>query len=137
MEEIFPCLKRERPATETKESRNLKRDAADDLKKRAVWFNDLEFADYHDINGNKILCVFDRYESALAAMDSGRSINKGTVVIAGIQSDLYLLFIRADEYPGSPRIGQEIKVDGRKFYVQGSVVYEGIYEITLKAGAVR
>jgi hypothetical protein len=138
MAEIFPCLKRAQAATaETEEPSSLKRDAADDLKKRAVWFNDLEFAGYHDINGSQILCLFDKYESALASMDSGHSTNKGAVVFAGIQTDLYLLFIRADEYNGSPRAGQEIRVDGRKFYIDSSMEYEGVYEITLRAGAAR
>jgi hypothetical protein len=137
LQEIFPCLERKRPTTERGKSQSLKQDAAGDLKKRAAWFNDLEFADYHDINGSKILCVFDRYQTALAAWDSGRSVNEGAVVMAGLQSDLYLLFIRADEYHGSPRVGQEIRVDGRKFYIHGSIVYEGVYEITLKAGAAR
>jgi hypothetical protein len=81
--------------------------------------------------------VFDRYEAAAAAMDSGRSGDRGAVVLAGLQSDLYLLFIRADEYGGTPRTGQEIKVDGRKLYAQGSVLYDGVYEITLKGGAAR
>ena len=117
--------------------KSLKDDVKSDLVKRAAWFNDLEFADYHDIEGRKTLCVFDRYESALAALDSGRSVSKGAVVMAGIQSDLYLLFIRADEYRGSPRVGQDISVDGRKFYIQGSILYEGVYEITMKAGAAR
>jgi hypothetical protein len=137
MEEIFPCLKREHPATETEESRSLKQDAARDLKKRAAWFSDLEFADYRDINGHKILCVFDRYESAVASIDSGRATNRNAAAMAGLQSDLYLLFIRADEYPGSPRIGQELRVDGRKFFIQGSIVYEGVCEITLGSGAAR
>ena len=135
LEEIFPALKTS-AATETRR-KSLKDDVKSDLVKRAAWFNDLEFADYHDIEGRKTLCVFDRYESALAALDSGRSVSKGAVVMAGIQSDLYLLFIRADEYRGSPRVGQDINVDGRKFYIQGSILYEGVYEITMKAGAAR
>jgi hypothetical protein len=137
--EAFPALRRKNQRNQARQEApaSLKTDASSDLKKRAAWFNDLEFADYHDINGARILCIFDRYESALAAADSGRSTNKGAAVMAGLQTDLYLLFIRADEYGGSPRIGQEIKVDGRKFYAQGSILYEGVYEITLKTGAVR
>jgi hypothetical protein len=57
--------------------------------------------------------------------------------MAGLQTDLYLLYIRADEYNGTPRIGQEISVDGQKLYVTGSILYDGVLEITLKAGAIR
>jgi hypothetical protein len=117
--------------------KSLKDDIEGDLTKRSVWFNDLELAGYHAINGKKILCVFDRYEAALAAMGSGRTSNKGVVMTAGLQTDMYLLFIRADEYGGNPRIGQEITVDGHKLHVQGSIAYDGVYEVSLKAGAVR
>ncbi|MDR3353689.1 MAG: hypothetical protein LBO21_01470 [Synergistaceae bacterium] len=135
LEEIFPNLATEKPGTVSAGS--LKEDAANDLTKRAVWFNDLELAGYHSVNGSKILCVFDRYDTAIAAIDSGRDSGKGSSIMAGLQSDLYLLFIREDEYGGAPRIGQALTVDGRKLYVQGSILYDGVHEITLKAGAVR
>jgi hypothetical protein len=125
------------PGSQTQPPKSLKEDARSDLAKRTAWFNDLELAGYHTINGAKILCVFDRYEAALAAMDSGRSVSKGAAVTAGLQSDLFLLFIRADEYNGSPRIGQEIRVDGQRLYAQSSILYDGMLEITLRAGAVR
>jgi hypothetical protein len=134
LEEIFPALK----GTTTNLSRkNLKDDIKSDLAKGAAWFNNLELAGYHTVNGEKLLCVFDKYDAALASTDSGRSTNKGAVVMAGLQSDLYLLFVRADEYGGTPRIGQEIKVDGRKLFIREFVDYEGVFEITLKAGAAR
>ncbi|GHV50408.1 hypothetical protein FACS1894216_02550 [Synergistales bacterium] len=134
--EIFPSLRRnsENPQPETK---SLKDDTRADLKKRAVWFNDLEFADYHDINGSSVLCLFDRYDAVIASFDSGRSSNSAASVTAGLQTDAYLLFIRSDEYNGAPRFGQELRVDGRKLYIQGAVLYDGVYEITLKAGSVR
>jgi hypothetical protein len=134
---IFPALAGRASPAASPETHSLKQDIRDDLVKRRVWFNDHEMADYRNINGKRILCVFDRYESALATLDSGRSVNKGAVVMSGLQSDLYLLFVRENEYPGSPRIGQGVKVDGRMFYIQGSIVYEGVYEFTLKSGAAR
>jgi hypothetical protein len=134
LEEIFPALKTNAANLPRK---TLKDDVKSDLVKGAAWFNDTEFAAYHNIEGKRILCVFDRYESALAVLDSGRSVNKGAVVMAGIQSDLYLLFIRANEYPGSPRVGQDIQVDGRKFFIRSAITYDGVYEITLGAGAAR
>jgi hypothetical protein len=57
--------------------------------------------------------------------------------MAGLQTDLYLLFIRADEFDGTPCIGQEISVDGQKLYVAGYILYDGVFEVTLKAGVVR
>lgn len=135
MEEIFPNLKTPRQTKNPRKS--LKGDTASDLAKRTVWFNDLELAGYHTVNGKKLLCVFDRYDAAIASADSTRAASKGAAVMSGLQSDLYLLFIREDEYGGTPRIGQDVTVDGRKLYVTGSVLYDGVHEITLKAGAVR
>lgn len=124
---------------EPTEEKTLKELISDDLTKGAVWFTDTEMAGYHDINGARILCLFDKYETAMsAASSSGGSSNKVVVETSGIQGDLYLLFIRADEYNGTPRRGQEIKIDGRKFYIEGGGIdYDGVYEITLSARSVR
>ncbi|MDR3280945.1 MAG: hypothetical protein LBT23_10565 [Synergistaceae bacterium] len=139
LEEIFPALcPAKSPANpQNRPQKSLKNDVKDDLIKRGVWFNDLELADYHIINNKKILCVFDKYDAALAATDSGRSTNKGAVVMAGLQSDTFLLFIRVDEYDGSPRTGQPLTVDGQKLYVHSSIVYDGVFEIILRGGALR
>ena len=136
LEEIFPTLKT-KTTTQTPLPKSLKEDVKRDLRKRTAWFNDLELADYHVINGARILCVFDRYDAALAVVDAGRTTSKGIVVMAGLQSDSYLLFIRADEYNGTPRVGQEITIDGIKLYIRGSVFYDGVYEITLNGGFER
>jgi hypothetical protein len=91
-EEIFPALKG--TEIQPKPLKSLKDDVKTDLVKRAAWFNDTELADYHTVNGARILCVFDRYDAAAAAIDSGRSTGRGAVVMSGLQSDAYLLFIR-------------------------------------------
>ncbi len=132
----FPALGGITPA-DISENRTFKETAQDDLVKRRVWFDDTEMADYHDINGSRILCVFDRYESAVASVESGRTGNFARSGMSGLQTDLYLLFIRADECGDEPRIGGEIKVDGRKFYVHGLTEYGGVNEITMKAASVR
>lgn len=134
--EVFPVLRRgNRPATENPPP-NLKQDVKQDLRKGAVWFDDSELAGYRDINDAKILCIFDRYETALAAASSSRSTS--TIGAEGLQSDLYLLFIRIDEYKGEPRVGQEIRIDKRKYYVQpGTIEYDGVYEILVKRASVR
>lgn len=114
------------------QSKNLKEDAKRDLKKGRVWFDDDEMAAYHDINGSKILCVLDRCETALAAVSSSRAATT-RVGSEGLQLDLFILFIRADEYRGEPRVGQEICVDGRKYYIQpGCIEYDGVWEIVMK-----
>ena len=132
----FPALGTIDPA-DIDEKDTFKEDAQEDLVKRRVWFDDTEMAAYHDINGKRVLCLFDRYESAVASIESGRSSNMGRTGLAGLQTDLYLLFIRADEYGGEPRIGQEIRVDGRTFYIHGSIEYDGVYEIMMKVASVR
>jgi hypothetical protein len=139
LEEVFPTLRPSaRPASpEDQPQKSLKDDIRDDLIKRNVWFNDLELADYHEIgpNHSRILCVFDKYEAALAAYDSGGGGNIASRT--GLQSDLYLLFIRVDEYGGEPRIGQNLPVDGKNFYIQSYLDAGGVYEVTLKVGVTR
>ncbi|MDR1471564.1 MAG: hypothetical protein LBS75_03490 [Synergistaceae bacterium] len=136
LEEIFPALKPAKARETRPNPKNLKDAVRSDLSENAVWFNSSELAGYHVINGAGILCVFDRYEAVLAT-GSGRATDKGAAVKAGLQSDLYLLFIRADEYGGNPRVGQEITVDGRKLRVKGHILYDGVYEITLEGDAAR
>ena len=135
LEAVFPAKKQSRGPAATEPVKTLKGYIADDLIKGAVWFTDTEMAEYHDINGARILCLFDKYEMAMAAAGNNRSTV--SVEQSGIQADMYLLFIRADEYNGTPRREQEIKVDGRKFYVVGAIEYDGVYEITLSARLVR
>ena len=133
--EVFPVLQRKNPPA-AESPPNLKENLKQDLRKGAVWFDDSELASYRDINGARILCIFDRYETALAAASSSRTTS--TTGAEGLQSDLYLLFIRADEYKSEPRVGQEIRIDKRKYYVQpGTIEYDGVYEILVKRASVR
>ena len=132
--EVFPVLQRKQ--TPGNPPLSLKEQIKRDLKKGAVWFDDSEMAAYHDINGSSILCVFDRYETALAATASSR--DTPTIGAAGLQSDLYLLCIRADEYGGEPRVGQEIRINGRKYQVQpGCIEYEGVYDVIVRRVSLR
>jgi hypothetical protein len=137
---VFPALmataipQEKRAATENKV---FKDDVAGDLVKRKVWYNDQEMGGYHFINGVRILCIFDRYDAAVASVDSGNKRNISSTTTSGIQTDMYVLYIRSDEYNGEPRIGQEIKVDGRKFYVADYIEYDGQYDITMKVASVR
>lgn len=135
--EAFPILKGLNRTTEDpqEESPSLKKDAKRDLKKGAVWFSDDEHARYRDVNGARILCILDRYD--IAAVAGGPVKADMTRRQEGIQADILLLFIRADEYGGTPRYGQEIKIDGVRYTIVSSVDFDGVLEITIRGVSTR
>ncbi|MGI6252130.1 MAG: hypothetical protein ACOYJV_01705 [Aminivibrio sp.] len=83
-----------------------------DVEDGAVWWNEDEFADWHDVNGKRILCVFcsdkrmGEYEPRkISERPEGVHVNRG------------VLFLRAGDALGVPRRGQKIRVDGRLYTV--------------------
>jgi hypothetical protein len=111
-----------------------------DLKKPAAWFNDAEFAKYRNVNGEQILCILVKKEAA--AFTGTRlvgSSKRDSHIGEGVQRDEWKLYIRTNEYgSGSPpRIGQELRVDGKKFYVLSSFDQDGVLAVTMSTGAER
>lgn len=83
-----------------------------DVEIGAAWFNEEEFADWHDVNGKRILCVFcsdkrmGEYEPRkISERPEGVHVNRG------------VLFLRAGDVVGVPKRGQKLKVDGRLYTV--------------------
>lgn len=130
--EAFPILKNLNRETGRPEegSPSLKTDAKRDLKKGAVWFSDDEHARYREVNGAMILCILDRYDISTVA--GGAAKAEMSRRQEGIQADTLLLFIRADEYRGTPRHGQEIKIHGVRYTILNSIDFDGVLEITIR-----
>lgn len=105
----------------------LKQQIQEDVKDGAAWWNEDEFADWHDVNGKRIMCVFigdSRMKEAgarkMEERPEGLHVNRG------------VLFLRAADAVGVPRRGQKIRVDGRLYAVDearligGSVMRIGL-----------
>ena len=110
-------------ATTGKTIKSLKEDIGNDLAKRVVWFNDFEFADYHNINGVDLLCIVD------ADRTQDISDNKAQ----GVYEADFALFFPDGVLPGRPVVGGRVTFDGRSYFVVSLVSSDGILEMRIKA----
>ena len=102
---------------------------AHDLDDGAVWFNNSEFARFHDINGKQILSIFtaDTRSQAL-------SINIGDEV-HDINKSRGVLFCRAQEMK-CPNAGQSLKVNGKLYTVsEARLLQDQVCRIVLEANS--
>ncbi|MDR3165279.1 MAG: hypothetical protein LBU13_06845 [Synergistaceae bacterium] len=98
----------------------LKDQMADDLADGAVWFNGDDFADFHEVNGKKVLCE-------LGAMRS-RPEKIGRM-IGGAWSGSSYLFVRAREFSRMPRPDEPIFIDGVRYRIINTMDDIGVYVI--------
>ncbi|MBQ7733025.1 MAG: hypothetical protein IJT58_03290 [Synergistaceae bacterium] len=102
---------------------------AHDLEDGAVWFNNSEFARFHDVNGKQIMCVLSsdlrhsRIALRLGSNERPEGITKGAAVLYCRVRDLK-----------NVRTGAKIKVDGRLYLVDSvDLIQEQIWRVTLEA----
>ena len=102
---------------------------AHDLDDGANWFNNSEFARFHDINGKKILSVL-----TTDLRTRGIKIRLGsTENPEGITKAQAVLFCRAQDVKNI-KSGSKIKLDGRLYLVGEAVlIQEQIWRISLEA----
>jgi hypothetical protein len=83
-----------------------------DAESGAAWFNENEFADWHDVNGKRLLCVLcaDRRMTDIPR-------RKESERPEGVHLNRGVLFLRAGDVVGVPRRGQKLTVDGRLYTV--------------------
>jgi hypothetical protein len=98
----------------------LKNQMADDLEDGVVWFDNDDFAEYHEINGKQVLCE-------LGAMRT-RPEKIGRM-IGGAWSGSSYLFIRSSEFARSPRPDETIVIDGVRYRVTNVMDDLGVYVI--------
>lgn len=98
----------------------LKNQMAGDLEDSAVWFDDDDFAGWHEVNGKRVLCE-------LGAMRS-RSEKIGRM-IGGAWSGSSYIFIRAREFTRAPMPDEPIVIDGVRFRVINVMDDLGVYVI--------
>lgn len=101
---------------------------AHDLDDDAVWFNNSEFARYHDVNGKKILSIFttDTKNKKLNITIDGNTPE-------GITKGSGILFVRAKDFKGDVKLGK-IKIDGKSYVVaEAHLIQDQVWRITLEA----
>lgn len=91
----------------------LKEQVKKDVESGAAWFNEDEFADWHDVNGKRILCVFcaDKRMAEQNVSEKEKERPEGVHLNRGV------LFLRSDDVVGVPKRGQKLKIDGRLYTV--------------------
>ena len=103
-------------------------EVAADLEDSAVWFNNSEFARYHDINGAKILSVFtsDRRTQSINVHVDGATPE-------GVSKSRGILFCRAQEISGV-NAEQPLRLDGKMYTVsEARLIQDQVWRIVLEA----
>lgn len=103
-------------------------DVASDLEDNAVWFNNSEFARYHNINGRKILSVFTGDHRTQAI-----NIHVDGTTPEGISKSRGILFCRAQEISGV-NAEQPLRLDGKMYTVsEARLIQDQVWRIVLEA----
>ncbi len=92
------------------------------LSDLAVFLNEDEFAERHNIDGRDIPAVIDR-----------DILKQRSQRVDGVYSGEVLLFVRASDLPVRPVVDQRMRVDNELFYVVDCNENDGLLEITLGA----
>ena len=100
----------------------------DDLRAGRVWFNEGEMAGTHTVNGVKVLCVVDAAEAGESYSLNDPAKKRST---EGVMTGALTLYMRRDEYGGTPFIGQPLTLDGRKYRIASWGDDEGVLELNL------
>lgn len=95
----------------------------------SVFFNLDEFAEIHNINGVDMPAVIDKD----ALQDRPRLSEEFYHISEGVFIDSITLFVRLSDLGKRPVVGQDLKVDGRKYYVVSCNEMDGVLEIGLEA----
>lgn len=103
---------------------------AHDLDDGAAWFNDSEFARFHDIDGRKILSIF-------TSDTRGKTVNVRIDEDSGpelIHKSVGVLFCRAQNISGNWNVGVSLRLDGRQYTVsEARLLQDQVWRITLEA----
>jgi hypothetical protein len=92
----------------------------------ATFFNQDEFADLHDIDGQQVPAVVD---SDVLKIRSDRKSER----YDGVYAAELAVYVRAADLPSRPVYGQHVRLDGKLYLVVECTEAEGILEIVLGA----
>lgn len=103
---------------------------AHDLDNCAVWFNDSEFARWHDLDGKRILSIFTTDSRAKPL--SVHIDRQDTPELLGRNSGVFLC--RAQDIRGTWKEGASLRLDGRLYTVaEARLIQDQVWRITLEA----
>ena len=102
---------------------------AHDLDDGAVWFNNSEFARFHDVNGKKILAIFTqnaRSQILNITLGDGRKTE-------GVTRSQGVLLCRAQDLK-KVASGQSMKLNGKLYTVsEARLIQDQVWRIVLEA----
>lgn len=102
---------------------------AHDLDDGAVWFNNSEFARFHNVNGKKILSIFT---GDIKSQSLNIRINDQSP--EGISKSRGILFCRAQAFKDAINSGQSMKVDKKLYTVsEARLIQDQVWRIVLEA----
>ena len=97
---------------------------AEDLADGRVFFNAEEFADWHQINGAKVLCMLDSPHFAPQPIGKQKR---------GAQKSSSVLSIRVEEFLQRPQPGEPIKINGKDYLIESIGDDCGVYVIEYRS----
>lgn len=101
---------------------------AHDLEDGAVWFNNSEFARWHEVNGKKILSVFtnDVRSKKINIRLDGQNPE-------GVADTVGVLFFRARDIRGVIKAESQLKLDGELYTVsEARLIQDQIWRVVLE-----
>lgn len=117
---IFPTLAGISAPDADAPSKVFKDDLREDIEDGAVWFYDGDFADWHTVNGLRVLCEIGAINNEM------REIGR---LIGGVVRDASYLIIRSRDFKTRPIAGQPIDIDGTRYRIAHVMDDLGAYVI--------
>lgn len=103
---------------------------AQDLDDGAVWFNNSEFARFHDLDGRKILSIFTADKRGKTYHITVNEENPPE----RIQQSGGILFCRAQNISGNWHAGATLRLDGRQYTVsEARLLQDQVWRVVLEA----
>ena len=100
---------------------------AHDLEDGAVWFNNSEFARWHEVKGKKILAIFT---SDVRSKKINTRLNEQNS--EGVTDTAGVLFFRARDIRGVINAGSQLKFDGELYTVaEARLIQDQIWRVVL------
>ena len=88
---------------------------------KRVYFNTTEFADIYIIDGREVHVM----------QDDDRILENADLTLFAESTVQSRIFVMEEEMPILPLSGQEITINGAKWYIRHSVNNEGVYELLI------
>lgn len=96
---------------------------------RDTFINDHEFAEEHDINGVMLSVVIDRDTNA--GRDSLYSYERPSFPVNGVYAANIILYVSKADLGYKPEEGEDIKIDGKIYFVENASEEMGMLVLTL------